>query len=227
MAPDGGEAPQKKDSSGLVLLSRWRAAPEHQSPAVKFPRAAHKSRHELPNEPYLSLPVSPRYAYRDLLVAELIADQLPEGTIDRTQPAVMERSWLLQALSLPTMEPALEQALLATSMAAVGRRQGQQALMYQSLQLYTSSLHELRRAVFNTDTPGNDQTLAACMVLTMYEFTECPDKAVYGYVSHYLGAMKLLQLRGPDLPSSGLAYSVFHSLRLHSVSRLLFSVPLR
>jgi len=219
MASNGLSPSPTEDSSGLVLVSRWRVAPEQQHPAhVKFPRAAHKSRHDPADEPNLPMQVSARHAFQDSLVSELLADQLPEGTIDRTQPAVKQRNWLLQVLSLPALEPALEQALLAAGMASMGRRQGQKALMYQSLEVYTSCLSELRRAVPNTDTAGSDQALAACMVLTMYEFNECPGKAVNGYLYHYRGAMRLLQLRGPDLPPSGLASSIFHSLRIHSVS---------
>jgi len=227
MASHGLTPPPKEDSSGLVLLSRWRVAPEQQHPpSVKFPRAAHRSRHDAADEPDLPAQISLRHATRDSLVSEFIADQLPEGVVDRTQPAVKQRNWLLQVLSLPTLEPALEQALLAASMAAMGRRHGQQALLYQSLEVYTSCLSELRRAVPRTDAVGSDQALAACMVLAMYEFNECPGKAVSGYVCHYGGAMKLLQLRGPDIPPSGLAFSVFHALRIHSVGaphRLLLS----
>ncbi|KAF5582353.1 hypothetical protein FPANT_8564 [Fusarium pseudoanthophilum] len=86
----------------------------------------------------------------------------------------------------------------------------------QSLKLYTRGLYELQRAIDDQKTRLDDQTLAACVLLGMFEFSECPGKTVSAYMRHYQGAMALLQFRGPEQHIGGLAHDVFQVLRMHT-----------
>jgi hypothetical protein len=202
--------------SGTVLFSRWSI--DQDKPSYGVSKA-----NDLPVQaintyfPMLR-DVSPRNAFREKLVGLFMDYHLPRGLINSARQAVEQRNWLLLVLELPTLTPALENAVLALCTARLGRHNDHQPLVHESLSLYTSSLRELRLAVLNPTTRCDEQNIAACMALTTYEVIECPGRTNKGYMSHYNGAMKLLQIRGPGAHISGLAHSVFQALRRHSVS---------
>jgi hypothetical protein len=209
--------------SGTVLVSRWRIDQDKPSSSISKASA-------LPIQTfntYIPAPqdVSSRNAFREKLVSVFLDYHFPLEVIDCTRPAVKQRSWLLLVLDLPTLTPALDHAVLALCTARLGRDNDHQGLVHGSLSLYTSSLRELRRAVLDPVTRCDEQNIAACMALIMYELSECPGRMLEGYLSHYNGAMKLLQLRGADAHTSGLAHSVFQVLRMHSVSSASPSSP--
>lgn len=62
-----------------------------------------------------------------------------------------------------------------------------------------------------------DETLATCMLLIAYEVTECPDKALTGWLNHMKGCSKLFELRGPKSYDSEFGYELFSSFRLLEV----------
>ncbi|KAF5965783.1 hypothetical protein FBULB1_12043 [Fusarium bulbicola] len=109
--------------------------------------------------------------------------------------------------------PAMEYAILSLSTAALG---GDGAFGGQSLKLYTRGLHELQKAIDDPKMRLDEQTLAACILLGMFEFSDCPGRSVSAYMRHYQGAMALLQLRGPEQYIGGLAHDVFQVLRMHT-----------
>ena len=202
--------------SGTVLVARWRIDrdnPSHPtSRAGAFPVQVFDTYIPTLQE------ISPQNAFREKFVSMFLDHHLPLEDLGRTRPADKQRNWLLLALELPMLTPALEHAVLALCTARLGRDKDHPALVRQSLSLYTSSLRELRRAVLDPVTRCDEQNLAACMALIMYEVSKCPGRMMGGYLSHYDGAMKLLQLRGADAHSSVLAHSLFQALRPHSVS---------
>jgi hypothetical protein len=209
--------------SSAVLFSRWSIDQDKPSHGVS-------KANDLPVRAintYLPMlrDVSPRNAFREKLVSLFMDYHLPRELIDSARQAVEQRNWLLLVLELPSLIPALENAVLALCTARLGRYNDHQALVYESLSLYTNSLRELRRAVLNPTTRCDEQNIAACMALITYEVLECPWRTVEGYMSHYNGAMKLVQLRGANAHTSGLAHSVFQSLRRHSVSSANLKPP--
>ncbi|KAF5982118.1 hypothetical protein FCOIX_3882 [Fusarium coicis] len=119
----------------------------------------------------------------------------------------------------------MEYAILALSTATLeqdgelGHGRGQ------SLKLYTRGLYELQRAIDDPKMRLDDQTLVACVLLGMFEFSECPGKTVNAYMRHYQGAMALLQLRGPEQHIGGLAHDVFQVLRMHTAFQGLSKDP--
>jgi hypothetical protein len=215
--------PINEAGSGTVLFSRWSIDQDKPSNGVS-------KANDLPVQAintYLPMPrdVSPRNAFREKLVSLFLDYHLPRELVDSARQAVEQRNWLLLVLELPTLTPALENAVLALCTVRLGRYNDHKALVYESLSLYTSSLRELRLAVLNPTTRCDEQTIAACMALTTYEVLECPGRTVEGYTSHYNGTMKLVQLRGANAHNSGLARSVFQSLRRHSVSSASINLP--
>ncbi|KAL9564519.1 hypothetical protein ACKAV7_010971 [Fusarium commune] len=110
----------------------------------------------------------------------------------------------------------MEYAILALSTAAMEQHGNFSNVRGQSLRFYTRGLYELQKAIDDLKMRLNDQTLAACVLLGMFEFSECPGRSVSAYMRHYQGAMALLQLRGPGQHIGGLAHDVFQVLRMHT-----------
>lgn len=166
--------------------------------------------------------ITPRYALRDQLLASFLGIYLPVGILDRrARPPDRAKQFFLQLSDVPDISPALEAATLAVCMAKLGRHNGQKDLCYGSLQHYTKSLHCLQRAIQCPKSRWQDQTLGACLMLSMYEFTESPGECVRGCMVHLDGALRLLRLRGPAAHATGLAHSTFCALRSYAVSRTI------
>ncbi|KAF5576385.1 C6 zinc finger domain-containing protein [Fusarium pseudocircinatum] len=110
----------------------------------------------------------------------------------------------------------MEYAILALSTTALEQDSDFGNERSQSLKLYTRGLCNLQKAIDDPKLRLNDQTLVACVLLGMFEFSECPGRTVSAYMRHYQGAMALLQLRGPEQHIGGLAHDVFQVLRMHT-----------
>ena len=111
---------------------------------------------------------------------------------------------------------------MAFCTARISQRHGDAALERQSLSLYTKGLRALQRAIDSPASRPDEQNIAACMALIMYEFGACPGGGVAVYMQHYKGAMRLMEMRGPEAHSKGLALGVLQILRVHTVSRDTF-----
>lgn len=155
--------------------------------------------------------------FRDRLFSLFLANDFPPG--DSLRFIFGERNdWILHVINLPTLTPALEDALLAVCSARLGRHALRPGLVHESLNLYARGLSEVRRDILDTSMRKNDQSLAACLALLLYEIAECPGGTSNGYAAHYQGTMELLLIRGAGAHTSGLAHSVFRILRMHTVS---------
>jgi hypothetical protein len=122
---------------------------------------------------------------------------------------------------LPEMTPALEAAVLAMSTAKIGRLNNDPVLVKASLKSYVEGLWELQKALWDPKLMYRDETLAACMALWMYEVMECPSETLCGWISHFGGCERLVQLRGPEAHSSALGHQVFRAFRTTAVSPAL------
>lgn len=215
-----------ESDSGPILVSRWRISHDNSSSTPPIKKPVFKSA-TIPINDVQALKTSlrtihsitPQHAFRDQLLHVFLQTHLPvDFTLKCGQTITSRRNFLLQLPDIPNVSPAMEYALLAVCTARIGRMDGSMELVHRSLSLYTESLRELQRAVLDPATRYDDQTLATCMILSMYEFTECPSRAVHGYNTHFVGAMNLLRLRGPNAHVSGLAHAIFFAIRVHSVS---------
>lgn len=141
------------------------------------------------------------------------------GPLNEPSLSLSERSdWMLQVFYLPSLTPALENALLSICTARLGRQTPNQVLVHESLKLYTAGMAQIRRDILVKSKRDDEQSLAACLALLMYEVMECPAGTAEALRAHYNGSMKLLEMRGPGAHSSGLAHSTFQILRVHTVS---------
>jgi hypothetical protein len=143
------------------------------------------------------------------------ASQYQSSTISHTQGI---RSWIADIPSIKTPSKALEISAFAVALARLGSHTDNQLLIQESLSLYTNGLKLLQQALWDPDLMYDDETLAACMLLALYEVFECPSETKAGYITHYNGCARLVQLRGPQSHAQGLGHSVFLGFRFMGVS---------
>lgn len=161
--------------------------------------------------------VSARNVFRDSFFSLMVESDLPSGSgLYRTFGDRYD--WPMHILHLPSLAPALENALLAICTARLGRHAARPALVQQSLELYTKGVAQARRDILDRSMRGSEQSLAACLSLLLYEAIECPAGTMDGYQAHYRGCLELLQMRGARAHASGLAHATLQILRLHTVS---------
>jgi len=237
--------PDESDS-GKVMVSRWRAADQSSkqhapSSSVSSPaassvssrsssraasRAVSRTHMQARTSPTLLPEVSVHNIFRDRIFA-LFAEQNLSATDvgvyttsanEAVRQSFGERGdWMARIMNLPELTLSLEDSLLAACAARLGRQLDRLDLVREGQRLYAKGLSAMRRDVNRTSTRANEQNLAACLALMLYEISECPGNSPDGYMVHYQGAMELMRIRGPAAHQSGLAHSAFQLLRLHSV----------
>ena len=224
----------KHSSRGDAPASRVAAGESNDRSALSQKGAGHRAsavRGAAAPSITLPVPMSGRHAFRQQLLGAYLCHHLPADVINHCgRPGTKERNWLLQVPDISDLAPALESAVLASCAATLGRLDRHKSLANESLTQYNKSIRELQRALLHPAIRYQDQTLAAGLALTMYEYTECPNGGVQGYLSHYAGTMELLQRRGPLAHATGLGHSVFRAMRMHTVRTMLaqsFPLPPR
>lgn len=90
-------------------------------------------------------------------------------------------------------------------------------LVQTSHKYYTQGLRQLQRALHDPLLMREDETLAACMALSLYEALECPTAGSEGYFSHCHGLLALVQARGVHAHASGVGHQLFLGLRVPGV----------
>lgn len=134
-----------------------------------------------------------------------------------TPTATEDASWLVCVPGMVGSAPALEAALMALSTSQLGRAHDCVELVHESRRLYCVSLRELGRALKDKDMVYRDETLAACVALSLYEVVECPAESDKGLVTHSDGCMRLIEARGPEAHTGDVAHLLFQSCRHSSV----------
>lgn len=129
-------------------------------------------------------------------------------------------SWITNIPDIPMLSKALQTTAYALCTARLGRDENNKDLVQQSLALYTKGLYQVQRSLWDPKTMYSDQCLAACMLLCIYEVMECPSKNRSGYLSHYHGCARLIQLRGPQRHVNGLGHTIFSQFRIIGVRHI-------
>jgi len=134
---------------------------------------------------------------------------LPSGTY--------EKPWMtmIQDLSDADQDPAQSLAFKALASCRLGKQARDERLIRESEKLYSQALWELQRALWDEGLMYKNETLYACMLLSLYEVLEGSAERGFGYLSHTSGANRLLQLRGPLRHISGKSHALFLGQRLN------------
>ncbi|KUJ10456.1 uncharacterized protein LY89DRAFT_740167 [Mollisia scopiformis] len=145
-----------------------------------------------------------RALYREQIISEFLYSYLPNGST---------ANWLYMLPSHPHFTAALEASSLAVCTAHLGHINSSPTLTQESLKFYVQALWELQKALWSDDLMYRDETLAACMLLIMYEVTECPDKTIGAWQGHMAGCSKLFETRGPDSFNEEFGHKLFMTFR--------------
>lgn len=127
-------------------------------------------------------------------------------------------NWILQLQDVEMRSPALQTSTAAFFAARVAQSNNDKNFAHQCRSMYVESLKQLQIAMACPRARLSDETLAACMALSLYELTGGEGATGSAYMAHMRGAMALLELRGPDASASPLGHSLFLDLRAHEVS---------
>lgn len=169
----------------------------------------------------LAQEVAVHHMFRQHLLSEFIHHYLPDSRLVLHHPLRKDNSsWFVLVAELPDLTTALEASVLALSTAKMGRLKDDPGLLRASLRLYGEGLSELQKALWDPNLMYRDETLAACMALWMYEVMECPSETVRGWISHFGGCERLIQLRGAEAHASALSHQVFLAFRTTAVCTL-------
>lgn len=207
--------------SGAVMIARWRADPVKPSqPPQQIARSeiASLGRGHEQCASRLPLQVSSRHTGFQQVLEIFLTSYLGSEVLNEIWPIPKTRNWLLEVKDAPTPTPALEYSILSICLAGIGRNARNEALIREGLSMYTKGLSQLRQTLRNPKARSDDETLAACVALIMFESTECPAQSIESCMAHYRGAMNLLLLRPPEAYASGMAHCMLEQLRILSVS---------
>lgn len=153
---------------------------------------------------------------------QMLFDTFMRAWIPFDELGPSEQHNFLQILAdLPSQPPVLTTAIQAVSLSKIGKVNHDEYLGKQSLRHYTVGLRELQKALNDPKQMHSDATLAACLLLALYELVECPTENKHAYTIHTEGCARLIQLRGPKAHRKGLAHSLFLAIRPQCVSSLV------
>lgn len=182
-------------------------------------RETFKNKQTPPRKSESPYTVVPHAVYRQQFLDEFVYRHIPlslRNVYQKTNQLV--HPWFMLLVDHPFTTKALESSVMAVCTARIGRDHDDMALVNESLNLYSLGLRELQKALWNPKLMYNDEILAACMALSMYEVVECPGGTYQGWLSHQNGSERLIQLRGAEAHCEGLGHRIFLTFRTTSVS---------
>jgi len=148
--------------------------------------------------------------------------------------AGLHGTWLFEALRFSKPGPALEYSLHALCITRVGRIAGNEDLVKRGTAAYGFALRALRTALESSKLAGKDETLASCLILSIYEvwnyyqpilrsrlipsqLYESTSNSTSGHEEHMAGIERLVQYRGPRQNDSLLGKALIKNISYASV----------
>ena len=83
-------------------------------------------------------------------------------------------AWLQQSICVPNPPPALRLSLKALAMTRIGWVRKDDAFFHEGKIIYGYALRELQKALYDQRLMWQDETMATCNVLTLYEVSNLP-----------------------------------------------------
>ncbi|TVY41895.1 putative membrane protein [Lachnellula subtilissima] len=104
-------------------------------------------------------------------------------------------------------------AITALSLVRLGRKHQNVELQNEGMAVYGQALEGIQAILSSDDLIFEEQTLASCMTLLVFEVLETSGSNVRGWISHVNGISQLFQLRGPELHVSESSHRLFLGFR--------------
>ncbi|PTU23858.1 hypothetical protein P175DRAFT_0527312 [Aspergillus ochraceoroseus IBT 24754] len=167
------------------------------------------------------LPSLARSAYQTKYLDLFWNLYLPNGVAlspEVTQPTL--GGWIGTIQEIYSTEEVLRKALLAMSLAAVGKHDGSQFLKEEGMELYAGALQGMAVALKNPKRALSDGMLTAIRIFSLYESMHGNNDAsglaqARSWVVHNSGDVALLMARTPHSFTTGHAHRLFADGRLH------------
>jgi hypothetical protein len=184
-----GEPSRSCEETAVTYHGRWRKT-KLQHP----PLATYQTVEPLPIwadrslSASLSRQVSAHTTLREQFHYIYLNKTLPAEMLDKSlQKSAVTRNWLLQLHDVVIHSPALDSTISAFFAVQVARMNNNVNLVHQSRSMHVDGLKHFQQAPTHPQDRLSDETLAACMALSMYELTECPPGTQSAYMTHQRG----------------------------------------
>jgi hypothetical protein len=131
-----------------------------------------------------------------------------------------KKSWLLQlpAMAQSTEQPRMRAPLLAPSLILLASQSQQQSVFKEALKWYDRGLGYVRKRLKSAGTiPDDEMHLLVPAALLMSFFEAISSTLDSGYEHHLLGAITLLEARGPETFANPEFHDLFLAVRGHAV----------
>jgi hypothetical protein len=129
-------------------------------------------------------------------------------------------SWIQAVASWRGKYASLNLAMSALSMICLSRTGGDERHQSEGAVKYGQVLRDLQDTLAIDSLALEEQTLASCMTLTIFEVMAPSGGDVSGWSRHVQGISRLFELRGPELHVDGLAHRLFLGFRSSAVGAL-------
>lgn len=118
--------------------------------------------------------------------------------------------------------PHFKLAFEACSLASLGNRVGTgRDIEKQALTRYTAALTFMYKAIRDPSMSQQDATVAAILLLGLFENISARNLGMFAWGSHTEGAVRLVEERGPDQFQTKLGRDLFVAVRTQMVTRIL------
>ena len=125
--------------------------------------------------------------------------------------------WLGAVNKLPAQESSLKNAFSALIVARVSKENRDQGLAEASTLLYGSALQHLQSALHDPERVYTDEVLIASLLLAVYEAFQGSSVDSSSWLSHALGAGRLIELRGPERHQTRQPHQAFLASRITTI----------
>jgi hypothetical protein len=108
--------------------------------------------------------------------------------------------------------------MLALTLSRIGQHSGNNGVARSGAVHYNDCLREVAHRIDLQKDACNDEVIAVCLILSLYEIMCSPSSQGANWQSHLRGIGTLIQLRGPHSFAYGFSHKLFVSARVEVVS---------
>lgn len=145
---------------------------------------------------------------------------LPDTLYNESCLVAIPGIWSDRVPSMSMSERSLELSYIAVSCGRIGKDCNDPRLLQQGWKAYCAGIRELQKALMDSRRTWTSETLAASLLLALYEIFEGVSPGFTAWMTHIRGATKLIEARGPESHSDEVAHRLFLGHRLQEVGLL-------
>ena len=214
-APRGNSAEKGRSSRTPTIKSK------NQESASLYRPTNHELHFQLPT----TYQPDRRYQFELLFLSNFISSS---NLSEKSESGL--HTWTNELVNMlsSTKESSVTYSIRATSMAMYGKMTGTEDIEIEAIKWYSRGLESQRQSLqlaakAPTSAIPTDGTVCTAILLSLFE--SIISTTPTGWLRHYSGAVKMLEMMGPEKCQSQLTHRLFRSARFGSVSQLLTVSP--